>query len=306
MSQECRGGITHPLYNLNGEEEGEWFAMPEPDIANLGKAREQGICWYCGDFAEVILTSSTYLTGVAPPQQSGCQKSLAPEEVARRVSLRAQKQVRRLVNTNRFSRMWTLTQCPDKSRHAAKYKQPVPINKQRSYAHTRKLWKAFIRRLKKHQPDVRWLVVLEPHNSEKTSPDKLDTYHLHFATNLFLDWLSIGEIWGHGNVHYQDFKKGDKTRGVVRNPGAYMSKYLGKDFQGEDSYRKRYSCSRNILRPVKVDSATFFGTWQDSRQETVYHTSKTFDLWDTQKAVGGVYGVTQTTYKLREGNTWQN
>lgn len=298
MSHEYIGGIESPLFDDDGTQAGFWVAMPDADIANLGKSRQAGCVWLCGDYAECILTSTTYLEGVAPVKATEKNKSLSHEEIQKRVSLRAQKEVRRVVNAARLRYMWTLTFCPGNSKYAKKYNEPVCNLLQKDYEGCRYLWKRFIRKVSKRLPGFEWLVIFERHESKKTSAIKMGTYHLHFATETFLPWKEITEMWGHGNVRFDDFSKGRKGREeAVCNPGAYMSKYVSKTFPDSEMYKKRYTCSRNISRPAKIMPETFFREPSASRQ-VVFRSEKTFDFWDERMSIGGVYGVVQTTYKL--------
>lgn len=297
-THEYIGSIPHTLWGNNGEPKGIWGAMPDADLANLGKGRECGVAWICGDYAEVCIVSTTFLTGVAVPQEKHHHESLTPEEISQRVSSRAKKTVRRLCNTNRFYLMWTLTFCPGNSSLAAEYEEPCCNLTQAHYHSVRSLWKRFLRRLKKHDPNVRWLVIFEQHDSNETSEVKRGTYHLHFATDTFLEWKTVMGLWKHGNVRFDNFRKNNRRRkGGVRNPGAYLSKYIGKDFQAGDEYQKRYTCSRNILRPAKVSLDTFDKMYPGEKT-VVYESHKEFPFCNDHCKTEGIYGISQTTYKL--------
>lgn len=302
MSSEHKGSVLHPLYDDNGEVGGYWVAMPDADIANLGKHRCDGVAWVCGDFAEVISTTSTFLSGVRPPEAGPPKPALSHEEVEKRVAVRAAKAVRRLVNTNRMAYMWTLTFCPADSKYAKNYGDPISTDAQKDYGYIRHLWKRFSRKLKTAYPEIRWLVVFELHDSEKTSAAKKGTYHLHFCTDLFLPWLEICEKWEHGNVRFDDFAKPREGREqAVSNPGAYVSKYISKSFGAENLYRKRYTCSRNILHPLKTTPGEFRESYI-VQEPAVFSRERTFDFWNPQIGVGGIYGIIQKTYRIERKN----
>ena len=291
-----------PLYSLEGDIDGIATCMPDSDIANLAKSRMDGVAWACGDFLEIITTSSAYLSGIEPPKgDEKAKKKETLEEMNKRIAIRAQKQVRRIVNTNRFNIMWTLTMCPKTSKYAGNYKKPVPVKDQTDYDKMRKLWKAFIRRLRKAYPGIKWLVVFEFHDSSKTSALKRGTYHFHLAVKQYIPFNIMLNIWQHGNVREDYFNEEKEERGgKVRNPGAYMSKYVGKAFNRKAIYRKRYTRSRNSLTPKKYSIAGIPDEYLSANKSVVFERKREFDFWDEKVGIGGIYGVIQRTYKIEQ------
>lgn len=299
--EEYRGSIEHVLYDNRGEREGIWIAMPDSDIANVGKQRCAGVAYLCGDFLETITTSSLFLAGVAPiTNETIARPPETAEETAKRCAVRAQKNIRRVVNTNRMKMMWTLTLCPANSIHSHLYPEPVCNLTQTHYKSIRGLWTRFTRKLKRAFGEVQWVLVLELHDSDKTAEVKRGTYHLHFATNQYLDWAAINDLWGHGNVRFDDFTKPKKGRkDIVRNPGAYMSKYIGKSFDKHTSHLKRFTCSRNTLRPQKISLETAEAILLQRGGEMVYNQYREFLAKAPMSYGENVYGVSQQTYQLK-------
>lgn len=298
-----KGSVLHNLYGLDGLPNGQWLAMPDADIACIAKARESASVWLCGEFVEIIRTSSTFLTGVSPSQEGGPKKALSEDEVSKRCAVRAQKQVRRICNTNDFRYMWTLTMCPANSDYAKNYAEPVCTLTQRHYKSVRCLWGRFIRRIYKHTGKFAWLTIFELHDSKKTSESKRGTYHIHFTTGERLDWAQIGTIWRHGNVRFDDFKKNVKERrGKVRNPGAYLSKYVGKSFDESNRHQKRYSCSQDVKRPLKVSLNYYEEMLVNKRLSPllIHEAYKEYEFYDEKSGSGGLYGVSQESYRLSD------
>lgn len=304
-----RAGIPQPLYALDGDVQGFCAIMPDSDIANIGKSRQQGVAWICGDYIECVLTSAHFLTGVAPEATPSAPK--LPEtaaSIAARTALRAQKQVRRIVNANNFRYMWTLTFCPSNASMSEYYHHGMPTQDQKNYDKVRAHWKSFVRRMYSAFGKFAWLVVFELHNSEKTSEEKRMTYHLHMATNIYMDWFHVSKVWDAGIVRVDDFQRSVKERGgKVRNPGAYMSKYVGKNFEKNFPNRKRYSTSRDCKKPKKFLYSEIAEWLVSVEKEECYRSEKVFEFAEIfpdrdggePVPVGGYYGVQQVTYRLK-------
>ena len=295
------GSVPHQLYDDDGNVTGEVVLMPAPDIGAIGKHRSNGVAWICGDFVEVCVTTSHYLTGVGLPDNEGIGRPPeTADSIAKRCAMRAKKQIRRICNTNRMRYMWTLTMCPGNSEYADNYPNPVCTITQRHYKSMRDLWKRFARKLRTQFNNPPWLAVFELHDSDKTSEEKRGTYHIHFATNVVLDWAAVGKAWGHGNVRFDDFGAAKSERGgEVRNPGAYLSKYVGKSFDVHNAHHKRYTRSSNTLLPQKI-AFEDVETILSRGSKEVYRAQKEFDFVDNVTGYAGIYGVWQITYKLNK------
>lgn len=263
-----------------------------PSISEtLGKCSTPGLLYVCGDFVEVWLSpesvaigdggnSGTPLMGKTPETQ---------ESIARRVSHRARKNIRRIVNANRYDGMITLTMAlPHKDN--PRYYNCVSYDNQCRYEYVRKLLSDFIKRYNKRWgTKLSYLSVFELHNSEKTADCKRGTWHIHLAVHIHkaLEHQVRGS-WGHGRVKISDFNftpDGKKRNEVIENPGAYMAEYIGKDGeqfgQAELVNKRRYTVSRNSMRPRKeiLDDYEFEGSFDclefdGYKWENVFYSSR--------------------------------
>ena len=259
--------------------------MPDDDIALLSKSREGSCCRVCGDFIEIYSTSSAWIEGEGDTKTGGITTvSREDEEKKRRNSIvrsakRAEKTVRRLVNTNRLTTMWTLTFAPDSEENRKKWRVSTK-EEQSNIEWVKAEWREFYLKINKYKPRWKWLVVFELHDSTKTSEIKRGTWHIHFATDTRLEWEAVNVLWERGNVRFDDFSKPKRgaRKGAVRNPGAYMSKYIGKSFDESNFHVKRYSRSRNMKRPEKITVDTLLERFPGLRNlEKVFHTENVFE-----------------------------
>lgn len=104
-----------------------------------------------------------------------------------------------------------------------------------------KKWRDFLRRIRYEYGSLRYICVIEF--------QKRGAVHFHV---LFFDLpYEIGiknkwaKIWGHGFLQIKAVQN-------IRSIGAYVSKYLTKDFVDERLIRKKaYFCSRRLKRPQR-------------------------------------------------------
>jgi len=110
-------------------------------------------------------------------------------------------------------------------------------------------FKNFVKRLRYHQKKyVRYIAVLEQHDSDKTETTRRHSYHIH-AVVFDMSYLShqvYADIWQHGFIKINRIK-GDDLR--MTN---YICKYLTKASTHE-RYQRRFLSSRNCLRAKRVD-----------------------------------------------------
>lgn len=280
------------------------------DIAGLGEHREYGSAILTGEYVEVCLYGAPIHSGF--PNKLGESTAQSREEreererkSAIRAAYRAQKQVRRLMNTNNLYMMYTCTFAPPPEeggwKENPKYYECVPLAQQRDYGRVKALFRLFWKRLKRAgYEDIKWLVVFELHDSAKTSEIKRGTWHIHLATDTDIPEDTARKIWKHGTVSRDDFrvpKAGSRNDGV-RNPGAYMSKYVGKCFDVSNKHLKRYSRSRNMQRPTRMSIETFFDQIYPLCGEIVYKTERTVTSDDGEES----FQIISITYKLKEKN----
>lgn len=105
-------------------------------------------------------------------------------------------------------------------------------------------FKAFIRRLKRLYPNLKYIAVIE-------FQDKNDrgAVHYHMICNLpYIEKDQLAQIWGYGFIKINAIDK-------VDNLGAYVVKYMNKDI---DDVRlqglKAYNCSKGLQKPVELKS----------------------------------------------------
>jgi len=264
----------------------------------LGRSRSSGSIVECGRFLEVSLYAEMGFLGNGvgggqKPEKEG-KKQYDREKIAKRVNHRARKQIRRIVNANDFRGMLTLTIAPPSPENNKKY-LTVPVEKQRDYREVRRLFKNFIERCRKAGYHFEYLSVFELHNSEKTSIEKRNTWHIHVATKAE-GWIESAAriMWWHGIVDFQDFrydKRGNLRSEEIQNPGAYIAEYIGKDgaqFGREDLCNKRrYTTSRGVKRPKRqtLESESIAGDfdsleYKGKKYRNVYYNSNEIPLTD--------------------------
>jgi hypothetical protein len=243
--------------------EGEKPHRVNGPVWGAGKYSETGGVLRCGRFLEIYASEELEHHGagtdkVFPAKEQREKES--QESVARRVNHRARKQIRRIVNTNDFRAMHTLTFAPPGRGHEKKY-DILSIDEQSDYDMVRACFKRFIQRaVRAYGSTFAYLVVFELHDSEQTSDCKRGTWHVHLATSTDRVLREcIAWKWQHGMTDYQDYRydtKGNVRDEEIQNPGAYMAEYIGKDGaqfgQKELINKRRYTTSRCTKRPTKT------------------------------------------------------
>lgn len=119
-----------------------------------------------------------------------------------------------------------------------------------------KEFKKFIMRMnyrygKKHK----YIAVREFHNNR-------EALHYHLMIDFYIpaDYSQekmfaldreIAEIWGHGFVKVKNMNRAESTSKPVDNVGAYLVKYMSKEYDDERlKGNKVYLCSRGLQRPI--------------------------------------------------------
>lgn len=107
-----------------------------------------------------------------------------------------------------------------------------------------KAYKAFVRKLKKTYPNIKYLSVVE-------FQDKNDrgAVHYHMLCNLpYISKKELSDIWDNGYVQINRINK-------VDNLGAYIVKYMNKDMDDKRLQGlKAYNCSQGLQKPVELKS----------------------------------------------------
>jgi len=147
---------------------------------------------------------------LSPPPEPDPQRSAV--EAARR----ARGQLRRYCTANGLNRLGTLTYA------GAGNHDPVLLREHLG---------VFFRRLRRSMGDDAFPYAWVP-EWHKTDHG----LHVHFAVGRFIQRRLIDESWGHGFIHIKqlgDLKVGSGKRAEARVAAGYLSKYAGKDFDGE-------------------------------------------------------------------------
>jgi len=222
----------------------------------------------CGRFLEVYKTTELQFSGLR--QTKGSPKEPESDEsLLQRSISRSRKMVRQLTNTNELNILHTLTFAVDHPEYFKGEKKflLVPLEFQKDREKVLAYWKEFARKMRAYEESknrmFRYLAVIEKHTGKRAAIDhtiKTDTYHIHFLSDRVHGKRLLQAKWRHGFCNYAEWGKGSKSNDMsteydgqpVDNPGAYASKYIGKDMDGEYKGRKRYWSSRNLSKPIAI------------------------------------------------------
>lgn len=109
-------------------------------------------------------------------------------------------------------------------------------------------FKSFIRMVRKIMPDFQYVAVPEY--------QKRGAVHFHLAIKGYRDVRILRHLWkkaikGEGNIHITPPRKG-KHEWRYTSLARYMSKYLSKQIDTENMFKRRYSSSQEIGMPKKT------------------------------------------------------
>lgn len=153
---------------------------------------------------------------------------------------RTKTNIRRIVQCNNFTKFLTLT-----------FKDHIT-----DLGESNKKFNLFIKRLKYHYPDLKYLAV----------PEFTKSGRVHYHILLDLQYVKadvLSAIWSHGFIKINRVDK-------VSNLGVYISKYISKDLMNENTkYKKKFFVSVNCLRPI-----TFFA----QKAYLIYNKIKSFSF----------------------------
>ena len=226
--------------------------------------------YVCGRFVEVCIAPEGRPSGYADPGKgsSGNKEPESKGSIIARSAARSRRQVRRLCNCNSMFYMHTLTFAVDHIKYFQGERQfvLVPLDDQRDRDKVISLWKAFVRKLRRKEVskgrDFRYVAVIERHTGKRANDKtiKEGCYHIHFVSDTLYHKRQLQHIWRHGLCNHSDWTVGRKKRDLDEhdtlpppdNPGAYLSKYIGKDGENVEGGKKRYWASRNLEKPVRI------------------------------------------------------
>lgn len=104
-----------------------------------------------------------------------------------------------------------------------------------------RFFKEFIRKLNRIVPSrIRYVIVPEFQDRGAIH------YHGVFFNLPFIDIKKFEKLWGHGFIDIQVSRR-------IRSTGAYLAKYLTKEYFDERLYgEKAFFCSRGLIRPIHI------------------------------------------------------
>lgn len=172
---------------------------------------------------------------------------------------KAKTKILRIVNSNTWSMMLTLTYADDTT-----------------VAESKKDICSFIKRLRQVYPQFKYLYVLEL--TKRGRP------HYHMLVDAVVDFTDLhsyerylAEIWSHGFIDVQLITNS-------KGAGHYISKYFTKD--PIDTHYKLYGYSRNCIKPTEVkclDTRDTIAILQELNCNVVY--SNSYDIEATKNHV---------------------
>ena len=118
--------------------------------------------------------------------------------------LRNQKKtVRRYVNLNHLFFMYTFTFAISLNDNVIGLSKILPLESQRHRTEIERIWNSRLSIIRKALGNsgtpFRFLKVLEPHNSEKSTCEKRGAFHIHLATDRWIDKGGLQKLWKYGN-----------------------------------------------------------------------------------------------------------
>lgn len=124
-------------------------------------------------------------------------------------------------------------------------------------------WQRFVRRVRKVQ-GFEYVAVLER--------QKRGAYHVHVAIRGRQNYRVLRSVWlsivgpGMGNI---DVRNPWRERALRHKLAAYLSKYVGKGFEGEAPGARRVWCSEGIAVPERTLLTVAWSSWPEIVAEAV-------------------------------------
>lgn len=250
----------------------------------------------CGRFLEVTTGGERVHSGMMlPPKSGGKGKEPETEEsIKERAAARARRTVRRICNCNNMVYMHTLTFAVEHIKYFQGEKpfSLIPVEEQKKRDRVIEIWKAFARKMrareKKKGREFRYIAVIERHKGKRAKDTSIKSgcFHVHFVSDRLYNKRLLQHHWGHGLCNHSDWTQGRKERDLDNadtlpppdNPGAYLSKYIGKDAEDTERGRKSYWASRNLNKPIKVTGYECGTIAQEGRE--IYRRDRTVTTTD--------------------------
>lgn len=224
----------------------------------------------CGKFLELTISPEKVHCGFSNSAAGGetNKEPETPESILARSAARSRRQVRRLCNCNNLFFMHTLTFAVEHIKYF-KGELPfvlIPLEEQKDRDKVVELWKAFARKLRKKEydegRDLRYIAVIERHTGKRAHDTtiKEGCFHIHFVSDRLYHKRQLQHLWQHGLCNHSDWTQGRKRKDLDEidtlpapdNPGAYLSKYIGKDSEQTEGGKKRYWASKNLKKPLPI------------------------------------------------------
>lgn len=117
---------------------------------------------------------------------------------------------------------------------------------------------AFVKRLRRRTPNLRYVWVLELHPGGHG-------WHVHMLVNRYVSKGLLAEVWGHGFVDARMIRGAGPQ--AAKNAGRYAAKYVAKDAltaQGREPRAQRYGRSEGL---GVTEMRAYFGTPAYARHE---------------------------------------
>jgi len=121
-----------------------------------------------------------------------------------------------------------------------------------------------------------------------------ERFHVHFAVGQYVRRSLIETAWGHGFVHIKllgDLPVGSTTWDEARAAARYLSKYVGKNFEDDQSGRHRYEVAQGFTpRRIRFTGRTMIEVLDQAvdhigRAPSMYWNSEDVEDWRGAPAV---------------------
>lgn len=248
------------------------MSYARPHIASLlenDRIRSNIHAVLCGEFLEISIFPESNTTGCDRPTQEGEPSNPeSPESILARSIARSQKRIRQAVNANGLWILHTLTYAIEHPRYFQGEKPFVlrSLEWQKNRERVIEDWRIFARKMRRYQEkrrkSFRYVCVIETHEGKRAidTTVKQGCFHIHFVSDEIFPKRLLQAKWGHGLCNFSDWRKGRKSEDMkaendlpaCTNPGAYMSKYLGKQGEDIEGGKKRYWLSTGLRKPRRV------------------------------------------------------